>query len=51
METKMKTYLITIPARTLEINATNKEEAIELFWFEYDNDEFGNERQLVVREK
>ena len=33
----MKLYKITIPAFTLEVRAKNKKEALEWFWWHYDN--------------
>ncbi len=32
----MKTYIITVPAFTLEIRAETQKEAFEQFWFDYD---------------
>lgn len=32
----MKTYKITMPSITVEYDAKNKEEALEMFWFDYD---------------
>ena len=34
--TFMKSYTITIPAFTLEIEAKTQTEALEQFWFDYD---------------
>jgi hypothetical protein len=33
----MNTYTITIPAFKLSVRAKTKEEALEQFWFDYDN--------------
>jgi hypothetical protein len=35
----MKTFNIIIPAFALVIRAKNKKEALEQFWFDYDNAE------------
>lgn len=32
----MKSYTITIPAYTAEIQAESEDEALEQFWFDYD---------------
>jgi hypothetical protein len=32
----MKTFTITIPAFTLQIQAPNRKEALEQFWFDFD---------------
>jgi len=32
----MKTYKITVPSFSLEIEAKNRKEALEQYWFDYD---------------
>lgn len=41
----MNTYQICIPAFTRYIIAHNRKEALELFWFEYDNAQALSERE------
>jgi len=44
----MKTYKVTLPAVWFEISAKNKQEAIDEFWWCFDQME---ERKLLVEEQ
>jgi len=35
-QSTMKTYKITVPSFSLEIEAKNRKEALEQYWFDYD---------------
>lgn len=47
----MKKYKITIPAFIEEIYAENEDEALEIFFFDYDNSERESEfNQPIIKE-